>query len=81
MSFSTDKYASVGEQTTYQNAVLADEAEKNTISSPKVMTIIPSSPIHIATPPPVMIPSTNTVHSMPTNAFVTMLESLANTAT
>ncbi len=81
MNFSTDKYESVGECTTYWNTVLANEAERDTISSPQVTTIIPSSPVHIATPPPVMIPSADIVCSMPTDAFVTMLESLANAAT
>ncbi len=81
MNFSVDEYESVGERTAYQNAVLADEAERATISSPQVTTIIPSSPVHIATPPPVMIPSANTIHTMPTDTFITMLESLANAAT
>ena len=81
MNFTIDEYKSVGEQATYQNAVLAEEAERNTISSPGVTTIVPSSPIHIATPPPVMIPSANTIHSMPTDSFVAMLESLASAAT
>ncbi len=81
MNFTIDEYKSVGERNAYRNAVLAEEAERNTISSPQVTTIIPSSPIHIATPPPIMIPSADTVRTMPTEAFVTMLESLANTAT
>ncbi len=81
MSSFIDEYESVGERGTYCNAVLAAEAQRDTISSPQVMTIVPSSPIHIATPPPVMIPSADTVHSMPTKAFITMLESLATAAT
>jgi len=81
MSFTTNKYESTGEHAAYRNAVLAKEAQRDTISSPQVTMIIPSSPIHIATPPPVMIPSADTVHSMPTNTFVTMLESLTNAAT
>ncbi len=81
MNFSVDEYESVGEHAAYRNAVLAEEAQRNTISSPRVTTIIPSSPVHIATPPPVMIPSTDTIRTMPTEAFVTMLESLANAVT
>jgi len=77
INFTVDKYKSIGECAAYWNAVLAEEAKRNTISSPRVMTIIPSSPIHITTPPPVMIPSTDTIHSMPTDGFVAMLESLA----
>ncbi len=79
MNFTIDEYESVGECAAYQNTVLAKEAKRDTISSPKVTTIIPSSPIHIATPPPIMIPSANTVRSMPSNAFLTMLENLAST--
>ncbi len=81
MNFSIDEYESVGEHAAYRNAVLANEAERAMISSPHVMTVIPHSPIPIATPPPVMIPSADTVCSMPTNAFITMLESLTNAAT
>src|SRR6266702_5214491 len=81
MNHTYDEYESIGECGAYRNAVLAEEAKRNTISSPRVTTIIPSSPVHIATPPPIMIPSTNTLCSMPTNNFVTMLESLASTAT
>ncbi len=81
MNFSTDEYKSAGEHTAYQNAVLAEEAERNTISSPRVTTIVPSSPVHIATPPPVMIPSADTIRSMPTDGFVAMIESLANATT
>ncbi len=81
MNSFTDEYKSMGERNAYQNAVLAEEAERNSISSPQIMTIISSSPVLIATPPPVMIPSVDTVRSMPTDAFVTMLESLANAAT
>ncbi len=79
MNFTVDEYESVGERATYRNAVLADEAKRDTISSPKVTTIIPSSPVHIATPPPVMIPSADTVHSMPSDAFMTMLKELSST--
>ncbi len=61
MNFSTDKYESVGERGAYRNAVLAAEAERDRISSPQVMTIIPSSPVHIATPPPILIPSADMI--------------------
>ncbi len=81
MNFSTDEYESVGEHGTYRNAVLAAEAERDRISSPRVMTIIPSSPVHIATPPPVLIPSTDMLREAPDASFVTMLESIANAAT
>ncbi len=81
MNFTTDEYESVGERATYWNAVLADKAKRNMISSPRITTIIPSSPVHIAMPPPVIIPSADTIRSMPTNAFVNMLESLASIAT
>ncbi len=81
MNFSTDKYESVGERGAYRNAVLAAEAERDRISSPRVMTIIPSSPVHIATPPPVLIPSADMIREAPDSSFVTMLESLASAAT
>ncbi len=81
MNFSVDKYKSVGECTAYWNAVLAEEAQRNTISSPRVTTIIPSSPVPIATPPPVMIPSADTLRSMPTKGFIAMLKSLSAAAT
>src|SRR6266702_593219 len=53
MNFPIDEYESVGERGAYRNAVLAAEAERDRISSPRVTTVIPSSPVHIATPPPV----------------------------
>jgi len=81
MNFSVDEYESVGEHAAYWNTVLADEAERTTISSPRVMTIVPSSPIHIATLPPVMIPSADTIRSMPIDGFIAMLKSLANATT
>ena len=81
MNFSTDEYESVGECGAYRNAVLAAEAERDRISSPRVTTIIPSSPVHIATPPPVFIPSANMLREAPNSSFVTMLESLASAAT
>ncbi len=81
MNFSTDEYESVGERGTYRNAVLAAEAQRDTISSPRVTTIIPSSPVHIATPPPLMIPSADTIRETPHTTFVDMLESLASAAT
>ncbi len=81
MNFTTNEYESVGERGTYRNAVLADEAQRNTISSPRVTTIIPSSPVPIATPPPLLIPSANTIREAPQNTFVSMLESLANATT
>ncbi len=81
MNFTVDEYESIGERATYRNAVLAEEAKRNTISSPQVTTIIPSSPVHIATPPPVMILSADTICSMPTNGFVAMIESLLAAAT
>ncbi len=81
MNSSVDEYKSVGECGAYCNAVLANEAKRDTICSPRVTTIIPSSPIHITTPPPVMIPSTNTIREMPNTSFITMLESLAGAAT
>ncbi len=45
------------------------------------MTIIPSSPVHIATPPPLIILSADTIREMPNANFVDMLESLASAAT
>ncbi len=81
MNFSTDEYESVGERGAYRNAVLAAEAERDRISSPRVTTIIPSSPVHIATPPPVLIPSADMIRETPDSSFVTMLESLASAAT
>ncbi len=81
MNFSTDKYESVGERGAYRNAVLAAEAERDRISSPRVMTIVPSSPVHIATPPPVIIPSADMIREAPDSSFITMLESLASAAT
>ncbi len=61
MSSFIDEYKSVGERGAYRNAVLAAETERDRISSPRVTTIIPSSPVHIATPPPVLIPSTDMI--------------------
>src|SRR6266702_4204596 len=81
MSSMRDEYESVGERGAYRNAVLANEAARDTISSPRVTTIIPSSPVHIATPPPVLIPSADMIREAPDSSFVTMLESLASAAT
>jgi len=81
MNFSTDEYESVGERGTYRNAVLANKAQRDNLSSPRITTIIPSSPIHIATPPPLIIPSANMIRETPDSSFVTMLESLASAAT
>ena len=81
MNFSTDEYESVGECGAYCNAVLAGKAARDQISSPRVTTIIPSSPVHIATPPPILIPSTDMLREAPDSSFVTMLESLASAAT
>ncbi len=81
MSFSHDEYKSVGEHAAYQNAVLANEAARDTISSPQVTTIIPSTPVPIATPPPLMIPSADTIREAPNASFITMLKSLASAAT
>ncbi len=81
MNFSTNEYESVGERGAYRNAVLANEAQRDTISSPRVTTIIPSSPVPIATPPPVMIPSADTIRDAPHATFINMLESLASAAT
>src|SRR6266568_2881271 len=81
MNFSVDEYESVGERGTYRNAVLANEAQRDIISSPQVTTVIPSSPVHIATPPPLMIPSADTIRETPHATFVDMLESLASAAT
>ncbi len=81
MSSFTDEYESVGECNAYRNAVLANEAARDTISSPRVTTIIPSSPVHIATPPPVIIPSADMIREALDTSFVTMLESLASAAT
>ncbi len=81
MNFSVDEYESVGERGTYRNAVLANEAQRDMISSPRVTTIIPSSPVHIATPPPLVIPSTDTIREAPDASFINMLESLASAAT
>ncbi len=81
MNFSTDEYESVGECGAYRNAVLANEAKRDTICSPRVTMIIPSSPVHIATPPPLMIPSADTIRDMPNANFVAMLESLAGATT
>jgi len=76
-----DEYESVGERGAYRNAVLAAEAERDKISSPQVTTIIPSSPVHIATPPPILIPSADMIREAPNMSFITMLESLASAAT
>ena len=81
MNFSVDEYESVGERGTYRNAVLAQEAQRDAISSPRVTTVIPSSPVHITTPPPLMIPSADTIREAPHATFVDMLESLASAAT
>ncbi len=81
MNFSTNKYESVGECGAYCNAVLANKAQRDKISSPRVTAIIPSSPVHIATPPPIMIPSTDTIRDMPNANFVNMLKSLTSAAT
>ncbi len=81
MNFSVDEYESVGERGTYRNAVLANEAQRDVISSPRVTTVIPSSPVHIATPPPLMIPSANTIREALHATFVDMLESLVSAAT
>ncbi len=81
MNFSTDKYESVGERGAYHNTVLASEAQRDTISSPRVTTIIPLSPVHIATPPPVIIPSADMIREAPDSSFTTMLKSLASAAT
>ncbi len=81
MNFSTNEYKSVGERGAYRNAVLANEAQRDTISSPRVTTVIPSSPVHIATPPPLTIPSADTIREAPHTTFVDMLESLASAAT
>ncbi len=80
MNFSVDEYESVGERGAYCNAVLANEAARDTISSPRVTTIIPSSPVPIATPPPLIIPSVDTIREVPDEHFVRMLESLSSTA-
>ena len=81
MNFSTDEYESVGERGAYRNAVLAAEAERDRISSPRITTVIPSSPVHIATAPPVLIPSADMLREAPNASFITMLESIASTAT
>ncbi len=81
MNFSVDEYESVGERGAYRNAVLAQEAQRDEISSPRVTTVIPTSPVHIATPPPLMIPSADTIREAPDASFITMLESLASAAT
>ncbi len=81
MNFSTDKYESVGEHGAYRNAVLANEAQRDMLSSPCVTTIIPSSPIHIATPPPLIIPSADTIRDASHAMFIDMLESLSSAAT
>ncbi len=81
MNFTIDEYKSVGEQAAYRNAVLAEEAQRDMISSPRVTTVIPSSPVHITTPPPIMIPSADMMREMPDTSFVRMLESLSSAAT
>ena len=81
MNFTTDEYESVGERGAYRNAVLAQEAQRDLISSPQVTTIIPSSPVHIATPPPLTIPSADTIREAPHTMFIDMLESMASAAT
>src|SRR6266702_4624369 len=43
MNFSVDEYESVGERGAYRNAVLAQEAQRDQISSPRVITVIPTS--------------------------------------
>src|SRR6266702_8583083 len=74
MNVSVDEYESVGERGAYRNAVLAQEAQRDQISSPRVITVIPTSPVPIATPPPLMIPSADTIREAPDSSFVTMLE-------
>src|SRR6266568_5370998 len=81
MSSFRDEYESVGERGAYRNAVLAAEAERDRISSPRITRVIPSSPVHIATPPPVMIPSADMVREALDDQFIDMLESLASAAT
>jgi len=81
MNFSTDEYESVGERGAYRNAVLANKAQRDVISSPRVTMIIPSSPVHITMPPPLMIPSVDTIRDAPHATFVDMLESLSSAAT
>ncbi len=81
MNFSTDKYESTGEHGAYRNAVLVNEAKRDMICSPRVTTVIPSSPVHIAMPPPLMIPSADTIREMPNTNFIAMLESLAGATT
>ncbi len=81
MNFSTDEYESVGERGAYCNTVLAQEAQRDTISSPRVTTIIPSSPVHIATPLLVIIPSADMIREAPDLSFINMLKSLASAAT
>ncbi len=81
MSSMRDEYESVGERGAYRNAVLAAEAERDRISSPRITRVIPSSPVHIATPPPVMIPSADMVREALDDQFIDMLESLAGAST
>jgi len=81
MSNIINEYESVGEWATYRNAVLANEAERDRLSSPQVTTIIPTSPVHIAMPPPIMIPSANTIRDMPNASFISMLNSLTTATT
>src|SRR6266702_4598725 len=81
MNFSVDEYESVGERGAYRNAVLANEAQRDIISSPRVTTVIPSSPGHIATPPPLTILSAETIRETPHATFVDMLKSLASATT
>src|SRR6266702_2381978 len=81
MNFSVDEYESVGERGAYRNAVLANEAQRDIISSPRVTTVIPSSPVHIATPPPLTILSAETIRETPHATFVDMLKSLASATT
>ncbi len=81
MNFTVDEYKSVGERGTYCNAVLENEAQRDTISSPRVTTVIPSSPVHIATPLLLIIPSADTIREAPHTTFIDMLESLSSAAT
>ncbi len=76
-SYHIDEYESVGERAAYRNTVLADEALRASISSPAdSRTAIEGD---TATPPPVMIPSTDMIREMAEDRFLQFTEDLLTT--
>ncbi len=67
-SYSIDEYESIGKWGAYRNAILADEARAAHISSPTMTrTVVEET---IATPPPIMIPSTDMIREMVEEQFL-----------